>query len=273
MKNSDPFNHYFNKIRRLFESKDDDMEDEDPGDPGDVDPDFEPGKTNFPRGQGHPNVDARYKKVVHIDHITIPDKMRDDYNNKYSKTVVNYIRKQLPWIFTTSSYYADGLRGTSDVDEMYRIVKDAYDRYRHWINDTGESSPQDPEHWAVEREKSKKIKAQHPNIDEDFKKFDKFMEDFIWSEAPDNPDNKQNYPLYVSLYDITRNLGGHEEGGWWYVHHSAVKSIEAKSPEQAEKIAKMLYNKIDSLNLDGKPIIILEKEKGSENTKEAPTYS
>ena len=83
--------------------------------------------------------------------------------------------------------------------------------------------------------------------------------------------NELNYPLHVSLYDVTRAFGGYEEGGWWYDKYELIDSIEIHNPSQRIPAAEELYSKIGK-NMDGKPDICIEKEKGSQE-KAPPTWS
>jgi hypothetical protein len=85
--------------------------------------------------------------------------------------------------------------------------------------------------------------------------------------------NPQNYPAVVTLYDVTRDLGGHEEGGWWYDWKTAVKSVAVNSPEEAQAAARQLYGLIGQADLDGKPVIELEKTAGAiEAAQQRPRY-
>ena len=66
----------------------------------------------------------------------------------------------------------------------------------------------------------------YPNMKEDYDKVVRI--DYISNPDADddsNVEDQSNYPLFVTLYDTVRNLGGHEEGGWWYNVTTKVKSL------------------------------------------------
>jgi hypothetical protein len=111
--------------------------------------------------------------------------------------------------------------------------------------------------------------------DEDIAIIDKISEihDKLYSliHHRNDPENVLNYPLFVSLYDVTRVLGGFEEGGWWYVKYELINSIEIKNPNELVPTAEKLYAEIN--NFDGKPVILVENEKGSQIIKDPPQYS
>ena len=114
----------------------------------------------------------------------------------------------------------------------------------------------------------------YPNMKEDYDKVVRI--DYISNPDADddsNVEDQSNYPLFVTLYDIARNLGGHEEGGWWYNVTTKVKSFKVTSYQQAEKAAKVLYNEINQGDLDGKPTIRLERQAGiMDNSKQPPPH-
>jgi hypothetical protein len=114
----------------------------------------------------------------------------------------------------------------------------------------------------------------YPNTNEDYDKVVRI--DYISTPDADddsNVEDQSNYPLFVTLYDTARNLGGHEEGGWWYNVTTKVKSFMVISYQQAEKAAKVLYNEINQGDLDGKPTIRLERKPGiMDNSKQPPPH-
>ena len=115
----------------------------------------------------------------------------------------------------------------------------------------------------------------YPNVNKDYDKVVR-IDHIISPEYDDegDPEDQSNYPLYVTLYDISRHLGGHEEGGWWYDVNTMVKSFKVTSYVQAEKAARVLYNQISHADMDGKPRINLERKQGimDTSTKPKPRY-
>lgn len=93
------------------------------------------------------------------------------------------------------------------------------------------------------------------------------------SDEGGDPTNAGSYPLFVTLYDVTRRMGGHEEGGWWYDSYDQIKSIKVNNYKEGRKAAVALLHSISNADLNGKPLIILEKEEGHLSKREPPSYS
>lgn len=158
---------------------------------------------------------------------------------------------------------------TALIDAINRRTK----TFKHWAHVTdAEMETLKSESWRVEaRQKALAILKKYPDAVDQIEKFEQY-EQFLNQEDPNNPEYESNYPLYVTLYDLSRHLGGSEEGGWWYDSYDMVNGFRVKSYAEAEKAAKILYNSIPRADLDGQPIICLEYKKGSRVTTERPTY-
>jgi hypothetical protein len=91
---------------------------------------------------------------------------------------------------------------------------------------------------------------------------------------PSNPEHAGNvYPAFVSLYALSQKYGGPEEGGWYYYNHELVNSIPVSSFEEAQAAAHRLYDtNVGLVDMDGKPLIRMEKVKGSMQRKTTPHY-
>jgi len=76
-------------------------------------------------------------------------------------------------------------------------------------------------------------------------------------------DDTVSYPAYVTAYDITREFGGHEEGGWYYTNYAVIDTYpkQANSEEEVVAIAKKMLKIIG--DVDGKLRIFAENEVGS----------
>lgn len=258
------------KLKPLLESE----EDETPTWPdiGDVDKDFETGETNFPHGSGYPNAKKDYDKVVHTDSIYgVDDADMHKYNTTYAQKVIQYVNQHLPWV--KGYFNEDNYSEHTEVWGVTSAVERVISNFRHWANEKEENVTRQgaPEWWSGMYKKAQRIVQEFPNVMQELEKYYKFLE-FINDESPDNVENQENYPLHVTLYDVTRALGGQEEGGWWYDNNQMVKTFKVTSFAQAEKAAKLLYNEIQKADLDGQPRIVIEKKPGGEN-KEAPNYS
>ena len=69
------------------------------------------------------------------------------------------------------------------------------------------------------------------------------------------------FPCYITAYDLSRQLGGQEEGGWYYDAYEVIESVPVNSVEQIKPIVdRMLANYKGST--DGRLIIELEAVSG-----------
>jgi len=57
-------------------------------------------------------------------------------------------------------------------------------------------------------------------------------------------------PVYVSVYEVSRNYGGPEEGGWWYDAYSLEDSKEFLNKVEAKEYAEELKRKIKGEGLN-----------------------
>lgn len=55
--------------------------------------------------------------------------------------------------------------------------------------------------------------------------------------------NTTTSTLYVNVYDITRNYGGPEEGGWWYDCGEPLESHRVSSEPEALELQRQLKEK------------------------------
>lgn len=89
----------------------------------------------------------------------------------------------------------------------------------------------------------------------------------------------ENQIVFVNIYEITREYGGPEEGGWWYNNFECVESVPVKNKnselmkeemekEHASRKHGNIYSVLGGTDVN---VIIEEKPKQSE-TKERPRY-
>jgi hypothetical protein len=232
----------------------------------DADPDFIPGQTNFPHGQGYPNYrpksndDEDFKEVAYLDHIDgVPYEHSEQDNKKRFTVLYNVIKRKYAEFYMKYQDFIDDVFAKHDElpDNNWGIYSSLY------------FTKENPTHSNVP-DKLKGIEVNDDDI-----KIAKKLEDLYRNELykllhhRDDPHNESNYPLYVTLYDTVRAFGGHEEGGWWYDKYTIVNSIEITNPNQLLPTAEKLYSEIN--NFDGKPCIVVEKEKGN-RIKARPSY-
>lgn len=270
---SDLFKNTFEKHvsylrKKLNEAKDPKGDEGDdwvrPG--SDLEPGMQIGATNFPHGMGYPNYkpkfedDEDFKEVTFLDHISdVPYQHSDQDNKKRTSALYSYIKNKKTEFYNKFRAYIDNL--FAKYDNYYDI--------HNWFVGFINLAKKEPTH------KNVPVELQGIPITEDdiitaIKLVKVYQQLYSLIHHRDDPQNELNYPLYVSLYDITRKLGGYDEGGWWYDSYKLINSIQIKSPSQLLPTAEKLYTEIGR-NFDGKPRICVEKEQGSQ-IKGPPKY-
>lgn len=100
---------------------------------------------------------------------------------------------------------------------------------------------------------------------------------FDFKDFSDVPDY---VPKYVTLYNVTREYGGCEEGGWYYDHYEIVVSIRAYGSSVDEVKDFIIKNyKVDlekehdrySVRSSGDYVLLVELNQGERN-QPAPHY-
>ena len=259
------YKDYYKYLKIVLESDEsDDYQDSH----SDVDPDFIPGQTNFPHGQGYPNYrpksndDEDFKEVAYLDHIDgVPYEHSKQDNKKRFTMLYNVIKRKY------SDFYK---KYQTFVDDLF-----AKNNYLPKIGNWGilgalHFTKENPTHSNVP-DTLKGILVNDNDI-EIAKKLETLYHNELYTllHHRDDPTNELNYPLYVTLYDTVRAFGGHEEGGWFYDKYTIVNSVEINNPNQLLPTAEKLYANISGL--DGKPCIVVEKEKGN-RIKGRPSYN
>lgn len=83
---------------------------------------------------------------------------------------------------------------------------------------------------------------------------------------------------YVNIYQLSRNYGGPEEGGWWYDSGSPVGAIPCESYTEAEEIAEKYEQRFPTTKarysvLGGEDhTILIEREMGRYWPERTPRY-
>lgn len=261
---------YKDFFKHLFEAK---KPNGDEGDdwvrPGsDLEPGMKIGGTNFPHGWGYPNYrpkhndDEDFKEIAHIDHIAdVPHQHSGQDNKNRTGALYKYIKDKMPEFYQKFKSY---------IDSLFAKYED-YSTMHHWLISFIDLAKTEPSHKNVPNE-LKNINITDQDIENVKKIHDTYHKLYDLIHHRDDPQNELNYPLYVSLYDITKVLGGYEEGGWWYDKYQLIKSIQIRTPSELLPTAEKLYGTIDR-TLDGKPRIFVEKESGSQEEKEPPQWS
>lgn len=94
-----------------------------------------------------------------------------------------------------------------------------------------------------------------------------------WTGVPDNQ------IVYVNAYRVTREFGGHEEGGWWYDNYECIevfpvknKAADVMADALLEEHSHIVHGDISSV-LGGAELRVLIEEKPKESeTRERPHY-
>lgn len=108
--------------------------------------------------------------------------------------------------------------------------------------------------------------------------------DYWITSDPNDPDgpSKPDLPRWINAYELGRNFGGHEEGGWYYDSGEPVFAAQISNVEEMEEALKLIYLIwAESVQIDppytsvlgGCDIRIrLEQEIGSYWPENAPRY-
>lgn len=255
------YSDYYKYLKIVSESNDDEYQ------ASDADSDFIPGQTNFPHGQGYPNYRPKhndnedFKEIAYLDHIDgVPYEHKTQDNKKRFTMLYNVIKRKYAEFYKKYQNFIDDIFADNDQlpDSNWGIHSSLY------------FTKENPTHSNVP-DKLKGIEVNDDDI-EIANKLENLYHNELYKllHHRDDPQNELNYPLYVTLYDIVRAFGGHEEGGWWYNKYTIVDSIKITNPNQLLPTAEKLYSEINNFN--GKPCIVVEKEKGN-RIKDPPHYN
>lgn len=264
--------------------------------------------TGMPHGMGYPNFSFRNKltrkQLQDILHLTSVYDASEEDETKQSKidqeATYNFIQKNMPWVFNFkqkkefqdwdytnnrpdpdmwwypfNSYFGNSVGFSNWALEFGNKIQNQLQSFIHWrdfdVKQLKGAAKHNP-HWIKRFKEARDMIKRYPTLVQDFTKLINFiskLNDF----SPSNPLNPLVYPLFVSLYDTSRRLGGHEEGGWWYDDYELIQSIQVKNYQEARKVAVQLLRIMDQADMNGKPYIILEKDQGGQGNKQPPTYS
>ena len=184
--------------------------------------------------------------------------------------------------FLRSSGRGEGLHISSYDTELvnginkYMIARTGVP-YEH-PSDYSDSIPAYSSHptWTNAKEKTKQILAAHGITDYDVEtgtspSYERIVQK-LRKHRP-HPIDDVTYPSYVSAYDVTRELGGHEEGGWWYDNKTHRMSIRVKNRREALKAAIMLFKMFRGESNGLIEIYAERNAKGIEKAQKTPEYS
>ena len=257
------------------------------------------GGTSMPHGLGYPNAPKKERKfdrkyiqdVVHINYIQGVSESDLDLQGKRDQvSMYNLIRTKFPWVFTVQhkkEYTKDEYHypfaelfdnkngGSNWLNSFSEKVRDERGNVVYWKAfpiDQLKAGAKNNRHWVMRYANMLRTLKAHPDFVE---VMDTILEaiDHLYDFSVENPKNESNYPIYASLYDVTRRLGGAEEGGWWYNDEDPIQSIKVNNYKDAKKAVVQLLRMIPKADLNGKPYIILEKDEGHLGNKPPPSYS
>lgn len=63
-----------------------------------------------------------------------------------------------------------------------------------------------------------------------------------FSHAGDCPPDEEDEEWIVAVYEVSRNYGGPEEGGWWYDSGTLILTDHCESEDQAKEVREALRN-------------------------------
>lgn len=93
------------------------------------------------------------------------------------------------------------------------------------------------------------------------------------------PDGSEDRLVYVNAYEVTREYGGAEEGGWWFNAFRCLESVQVKNIE-SNLVMEQVESKYDHLNegniysvLGGSKVVVeIEATEKESETTEVPQY-
>jgi hypothetical protein len=215
----------------------------------------------YPNYRPKHNDDEDFKETAHIDHIVdVPYEHSDQDDKKRTGVLYKYIKDKMPEFYQKFQSY---------IDRLFAEYENYWSMH-HWLISFIDLAKTDPSHKNIPDE-LKNLNITDQDIENVKKIHDTYHKLYSLIHHRNDSHNELNYPLYVSLYDITRALGGYEEGGWWYDKYELIDTIPIRTPSELIPTAEKLYGKIGR-NFNGKPSIVVEKESGSQE-KEPPHYS
>jgi hypothetical protein len=252
------------------------------------------------KGRGHLRINEslhgltkdELDKIMSLHSIQgISDQDRESKQRELQKIVYVFVMRKCPWIlqFTYPPEYGDEWitpfasyfthdAPSNAADWLYdfnRVVEDQLKMYQHWINEDPRNLKMAAKYnrcWIKRFKLARDIKRKYPTFERDLQNLYEYLQT-LFRKTSTSPINPQNYPLYVSLYLISREFGGHEEGGWWYDWWTHNNSIKVNNYKEA-RVAAVHLLKNSNIGRDFEGVqIILEKEPKSEETKERPHYS
>lgn len=262
------------------------------------------GGTGFAHGQGYVGWDNRRRskltrrdldKILFIDYI---DGVSEEELEKFSKlakeSTYNFINKNMPWVFNYHNYgskweyprtpepiypFANSFNNEVSDDWLSYFEQKVYSElnfYTHWTTFPTEklkNSARSNSHWIARFKTARDIAKRYPTFKEDLTELLQFLSKLNDAINPTKAQNPEAYPAFVTFYDMTQHLGGHEEGGWWYDDYEVIDSVQVNSYKDARKAAVRFLKMIKFGDLNGKPRIVLEKESGSKANQPPPEYS
>lgn len=256
--------------------------------------------TVMPHGYGFPSWSPRGKNrmtrkdlndILYIKTIEGVNE-DDEYRNSKidQKTTYDFIQKHFPYIFNYGQVserwpremwypFADyfGNEGTF-LDwrrDFAAQVNRQLESFIHWKNFNTKDLKNAAKYnrcWILRYKQAIDDSKKYPTLERDLRSLLVFLTK-LYDHSPSNSKNPSNYPAFVSLYDTTRRLGGSEEGGWWYDRDDLIHSIPVKNYQEVRKASVVLLRLMGEADLNGKPLIILERESGGRGNKPEPTYS
>ena len=85
--------------------------------------------------------------------------------------------------------------------------------------------------------------------------------------------------IFVNVYEVDRNYGGPEEGGWWFDSGTVVNTFQMVSRNQANALAELLRNvfsdagnRYSMAQREADYRVVVEGEAGADWPTERPYY-
>lgn len=255
--------------------------------------------TGMPHGHGHANWTPHRKErlskedirdILNIKNINgVSEKTIEEKNKLFQEATYKFIQKNMPWVFNYNffseltkevkyplhDYFTNNHGFIYWLDNFGHQIREILGFQKHWKEFPIEKLKQQAKynrHWIHRFKDARRIYKEHPTFEKDLESLLEFLNK-LYDYTAENPKNPENYPLYVTFYDITQRLGGHEEGGWWYDSGDVIDSTKVNSYKQMRQVVIRYLRMINQADLNGKPSIELETESGMKANLPPPEYS
>lgn len=224
------------------------------------------------------------RKIIHlgtIHGVSTLDKLQ--IAKKHRLEVYKFVFRRTRWLLTfeypntedsqwrspfTHFFQSEGESNEDWLSDFHQALVEELNNFKHWVNS---DPPLEPSPWAIKYKIIQDIAKKYPTFERDLTNLIEYVQT-LFSKTATSPLNPENYPLFVSLYIVSREYGGPEEGGWYFPFLDHKASLKINNFKEARVGAIKLLREMEWSRVESASIL-LEKIEGSLQTRERPHYS